>query len=59
MGPFLRPGHDESHRQGPDEATDDQADQDAGEEVAAHDVATMTRTTVLIPFNRPPGVVKS
>lgn len=58
MGPFLRTGRDEGYREGPDETPHDQADQHAGEEVVVHDVVTMMCRTMMIPFTRPPGVVR-
>ena len=58
-GPLLGTGSDDSHREGPENTPNEQSDQDASEEVVAHDVVNMTCTTVVIPFTRPPGVVRS
>ena len=51
--PLLRTGRDEGRRENPDEPPYDQTDQDAGDE-DGHDVVTKTRTTMVIPFTRPP-----
>ena len=60
-GRVLITGRDEGHREDPDQSPYDQADQDADDEdeVVVHDVVTKTRTTMVIPFTRPPGVVRS
>jgi hypothetical protein len=58
MGPLLGTGRNQEHREGPDKPPHEQADQEASEEVVAHDVVTMTHTTMVIPFTRPPGVVR-
>jgi hypothetical protein len=54
----LGTSRDQCHREGPDETTYEQANQEAGEEVLAHGVVKRTCTTVVIPFTRPPGVVR-
>lgn len=52
-GPATGRGRDQCHRERPDKTPNEQADQDAGQETAAHEAVTKRRTIVVFPFTRP------
>ena len=54
IGPSLGANHNQAHREGPENTPHEQSDQDASEEVVAHDVVTMTCAKVVIPFTLDP-----